>query len=194
MSANTPNYAFTYPVGTDTPNGAAEIQTFATQVDTTLLAQISAVPRLVARATRTNNSSQSTTAAVSILRLSASLLVGRQYSIRTNALSPASTVTTDTAEVFMTFDVTGAAATTSSATLPGAAAFCSGVSSGGFPPLTLDAKYTPGSNLSISVLLGITRFSGSGGCYMFADGTRITDLAIYDVGPAVSDTGTGNTL
>jgi hypothetical protein len=37
MPANTPNYGLTYPVLADTPNGAGEMQTLATQIDSALL-------------------------------------------------------------------------------------------------------------------------------------------------------------
>lgn len=36
MSANTPNYAFPYPTLTDAPNGAAQMQSLATAIDTQL--------------------------------------------------------------------------------------------------------------------------------------------------------------
>lgn len=51
MPANTPNYAFTYPVLSDTPNGAGEIQTFATQVDNALAANAASRPKPLPAAT-----------------------------------------------------------------------------------------------------------------------------------------------
>jgi hypothetical protein len=188
----TPNYAFPYPALTNAPNVPADIQALAVAVDTEQLNN----SRIIARALRTANSSSATGVELPVLRIdNIPMVSGLQYSIRTGLVTLASSVATDTAQCELHIDTTGAAATVASALIPGSQALVCGAPSGIFPPCSIDVNYVATSTGNVSILLGVGRFSGSGGCYIYADAVnRPLALKVFCDGVSVAVTGTGNTL
>jgi hypothetical protein len=135
---------------------------------------------------RTTISSTSTSStALGVLRIdNIALKAGRAYTIATGTLHPTSTVNTDNIRLEIRISTSGTA-TTSSSVLVGAQAYeVYGNTS------MLRAKYVPGADQTVSILLCVARESGTGNVQLYADGTRITEMDVIDDGPSVSNTGT----
>lgn len=131
----------------------------------------------------TSSSTANSSTAVGVLRLEAPIISGNKYRVKTGVIHPTSTVTTDTARCELRFSVSGNA-TTSSPVLPGALAFEA------FGNTTsLDTVYTALATGTLSVALCVARESGSGNVSLFADGTRVTDVYIEDLGLSVANSG-----
>lgn len=150
---------------------------------------------VVARAVRTTVSANAASSTdVAVLRLSNILLLnGQEYSIRTSCLAPNSSVSGDIVRVEVRYRTDGTDASITDTILPGSQAF-SQVGSA-TPTITLDCEYVPPGTQTLSVLLCVARFSGTGNCTLFADGTaRTIELKVISNGSSVLDTGSGNTL
>jgi len=132
-------------------------------------------------------SSSTTTGEIGVLRLdNISVLANRMYRIWTSPLRLLSTAADDTVAARLRISTSGAA-TTASTSLAELAL--------GQPPFTsqsvpINAKYIPGSNQTLSVLLTVTLIGGTGTVSMTVSSVNPNiDLIVEDVGPAPSDTG-----
>jgi hypothetical protein len=131
----------------------------------------------------TSSSTSNSTTAVGVIRVNGTIISGNKYRIRTGVIHPTSTVTTDVARVEVRFSVSGNADSTSPV-LPGALAYEA------FGNTTsLDTVYTATANGTLSVALCVARETGSGNVSLFADGTRVTDLYIDNLGLSVASSG-----
>jgi hypothetical protein len=138
---------------------------------------------IVAYGSRPTASSNSTGADVAVLRVNAAVENGRMYRVHTGTIHPNSSVSTDNIRTTLRFTTSGNA-TASSGILPGGLAF---VQFGGIGYLSTSYKAT--GNVTLSVVLCVGRATGSGNCNLYADGDRLTELYIEDLGLSVSDTG-----
>lgn len=138
---------------------------------------------IIAYGSRATVSNNSTGADIAVMRLNASIENGRMYRIHTGTIHPNSSVSTDNIRTTFRYS-TGGNATTASGILPGGLAF---VQFGGIG--YLNTVYTASSTGTLSVLLCVGRATGSGNCNLYADGDRLTEIYVEDLGLSVSDTG-----
>lgn len=134
--------------------------------------------------------STGTTTEVGVLRIDGiPLSAGKTYRIATGALLLDTTVNNDTVDVRIRYDTTGSSATTSSTTIPGG--LCrrrladNAVAETGQITLT----YTPTADETLSAMLTVGRFAGSGTVVIFADATATTELFVEDYGTDTGDQG-----
>lgn len=189
----TTNYGWPYPISSSAPNVPLDIKALADAADASLdavddrldLVEVNHSRGIIKRGRRITSSAVAASAtAAGVLRVdSIPLLANRSYTITTGTLHPTSSGTTDTIRSEIRFSTTGAA-TTASTVLPGLQSFTA------FGSTTLlEAEYIPATNQTLSILLCVARFSGTGNCQFYADGTRITELRVIDNGVDVTDTG-----
>lgn len=136
----------------------------------------------VAFGRRTNASSGSTTAEVGVLRLdNIPVYQGRRYKITTSPLNMFSTIAGDLMNAHIRVSTT-AAATTASTQLTGLveSAFTSAASQ---RTQCLNVTYTPAASGTLSVLLSISRDSGTGTVTIAGATNYPTDLVVEDIGP-----------
>lgn len=132
----------------------------------------------------TNSTGSVTTTGVPVMRVNGPVISGNQYRVRTGSIHPTSTITTDTIRCEIKFTMSGNAST-GSPVLPGAQVYeAFGNSS------IIDTVWTATSTGTLSTVLCVARESGSGTVSLFADGTRVTDVYIEDLGLAVAASGT----
>ena len=143
-------------------------------------------PRLMKRHRRSTTSANSTNnTAVAVARLDGVLgRAGRALTVRTGALHPTSTVTTDTMRLEIRFSTSGVA-TTASAVLPGAQIYENWGNTG-----YIEGTVVPGADSTYSFLLCHAREIGSGTATVYADGTRLTEIKVYDEGLDPGSSGT----
>lgn len=188
----TPNFGLRYPALTDPPNGPAQIEDLADDVDAALVAvdaRLDAIegnyPRgIIAYAERnTVSPGASSSADVGALRIdNIPITSGRTYVICLGT-HPNSTVLTDTFQGAVRGSTSGVA-TTSSPVLRNSQFF---LPIGTPMPWRFTYRATVTGNLSI--LLCLSRFIGSGTCSYHADGVRNTEMWVESMGPTVADTG-----
>lgn len=150
---------------------------------------VSVAHNTVAWGRRTTDSAASTsTTPTGVLRIdNIPVKAGRDYIILTGPLSPASTVDGDNARIEILFSTTGTA-TTASAVLPDARAF-ERVGNPFGSTSSLRARYTPGADQTLSILLCVARNNGTGSLILTADGNRNTYMEVIDAGPSLSNSG-----
>ena len=190
----TTNYAFPYPALSDAPNGPSQIGSLATAVDTQILtttnayiAADTALPqgKMIRRHRRTT-SSTAASALTGVCTLAIPVVSGRLYKVQVPQVHANSTVVNDVVTVSILFNL-GGTVTTASPVLPGAQALFQ-VISNSVTPGCLSTSYSPGSTNTLNIMLVTFRNSGTGNSSLFADGTRVTDLEVWDLGvdPGVS--------
>lgn len=202
MSGTTPVYSFPYPTLTDTPNGAAQMQSLATAVenkivtmDTTDATQNTNIttlqqvdPVVLAWGRRTTPSSTTTTT-VGVLRLDGIPVVGgKAYHVFATGVHFDSTVTSDALQADIRFSTAGTA-TTASAILTGAVAFGRIVVANSGQTHNISCHYEPGGSATLSVLLCVSRLLGTGNSRIFASADAATELKVFRAGNAVGNTG-----
>lgn len=138
---------------------------------------------IVAYGSRNTTSSSSTGSDVAVLRVAASIENGRMYRVHTGTIHPNSSVSSDNIRTTLRYSTSGDAST-ASPILPGGLGY---VLFGGIGYLNTHYKAT--GNGTLSVVLCVGRATGSGSCNLYADGDRLTELYIEDLGLSVSDTG-----
>lgn len=143
---------------------------------------------IVARGNRTT-SSTTTTTEVGVLRLDdVPMYLGRTYKIWTTALLLDTSVAADVASVNLRHTTDGSTPSTSSTILTSAQAPLANATSGNTVNPQID--YTPASDLLFSVLLTVTRVSGTGSVGIVGASTAPINLVIEDCGLDQTDTGT----
>lgn len=192
----TPVYGIPYPALSDPPNGPSQLQALATEVETEL-ARIDGLiagnassittlqnnrERILAWGRRTSSSS-STTTTVGVIRLDGIALTGGRLYRVTYVTHPSSTVGTDTIRTEVRFTTNNTAATTASPVMFNSQVYDTPNAE------THMTLYAPSVNETLSVLLCVTRFAGSGNVLAFADSDRGTDITVEDLGTSVGDTG-----
>lgn len=153
---------------------------------------IANLPRgIIARAERTTASGTTTAADAGVLRLdNIPYLSGRAYKIWTTVLHLDSSVANDEIRARLRQDVAGAAATVSSAILPGSTAHARQVDQNVSETDPIQTTYHPGSNQTGSILLCVGRIAGSGNVRLAnSDSDELIGIYVEDMGLAVSDTG-----
>lgn len=147
---------------------------------------------IIARAERTTSSS-TTTGTGGVLRIDdVPLTSGRTYRVTTSPLNGDSSTGTDDVRALIKFTADGSTPSTGSTTLPessvGGDVNGGGANSWSIPII---AHYQPsGGDELFSGLLCVTRTSGSGNAYIFADSTQRMQMVIEDLGVTVVDAGT----
>lgn len=149
---------------------------------------------LIARGRR-STSSTTTTTIVGVERLDDYAVVGgRSYNIRVTGLFCLSTVAGDRILVEVRFTTDGSTPTTASPVLAGGqlyqvAAAVSGSAANGDGG-QIDFEYEPGGSATLSLLVTVSRNSGTGSVSTFSDPTHVLELKIYDSGIGAGDVGT----
>lgn len=139
---------------------------------------------IIAWGRRTSASSTTTITVIGVLRLDDIPITSGRFYVVQASCHPTSSVTTDNIRVDLRYTTTGATPTTSSSVLPGGQLYTTPAQK------TLAVPYVPSSDETLSVLLCVVRDTGTGNASLYADGTRITDLTIHDLGESPGDTGT----
>lgn len=151
-----------------------------------------AVEKLVARARRATASSASTASspATAVLRLDdIPLVAGYAYTIEA-AFNADSTVASDILRIELRYTTDGSTPTVSSTQLPGAVGdFQTPTNATWRKADSLKTVYAPAGDETLSLLLTIGRIAGTGNCTLFADGTYLTEIFVYQSGPDPGDTG-----
>lgn len=144
---------------------------------------------VVARRSRTSNSGNTTSSTgVGVIKLSASVISGRKYTVRTNALHLTGGAGDEVGVVFR-FTTTGVDPTTSDSILH--AASITIANAGRYSILTMTTPYFPGSNHTFKVTMFVTRANGTAGnAAMHAIDNNIY-MEIVDEGVPVADAGSG---
>lgn len=198
MPAATIIYGWPYPVvGVDPPNGAAQIQSLAEAIESTVdgiddrLDVVELRPRgLLAHGARDTEGPISTGSAVATLRIDdVAIGAGRAIACRYKT-HPRSEVAGDLIVMELRYTTNGSTPTAASPILPGSQAYSFAQATD--IPLTVDVEtvYKPAVNETLSVVLCVTRSLGSGDVRLGADGNALTEIFLTDVGVSVANTGT----
>lgn len=136
----------------------------------------------IARGRRITSSSTTTTT-VGVLRFDAvQVWAGHTYRVALGGSTvPASTVANDGVQFVLRFTTDGTTATTASTIVPGGAAAAFVGSTTIVQTLGLSTTYTPSANQSLSILLCVTRASGTGSVSIFADANFLTEMLVEDL-------------
>lgn len=195
----TSNYAFPYPASTATPNVPVDIKALADAVDAAMdviddrLDVVEPRPRgLVAHGHRNTISNASTGAVVSVLSLSAfAVTTGRAYRLRVST-APRSDVASDRVVTELRYTTDGSAPTVASPVMPGMQHFHtqSTEAAASSDSALMEGVYKPASSHNLRLLLTVWRATGSGNGRLYADSTALTEVAVEDIGLAVTNTGT----
>lgn len=148
--------------------------------------------KALARARRITNSSSSTsTTLVGVLRLDdIPLKANTSYRITWRGSFDVATAT-DTMRGLITHTTDGTTPTTSSGTLKGSGGEVPFTSASSATTVTVVTDYTPGADLTLSLLLCIQHVIGtSAGILVAADTHFNTDMYVDDMGDDPGDTGT----
>lgn len=149
------------------------------------------LPGLVAMRGRRDTSSSGTTTEVGVIRLDDyPAKNGMILEIGTGALLLDTTVNNDVVDVYIRYTTDGSTPTTSSPILPGGIARKKLTDNAAAESVSISTTYTPGADQTLSLLLTVARFSGTGTVLIFGDGTAITDLRIKPRGLDPTDSGT----
>jgi hypothetical protein len=153
----TTTHALRYADSTSNTQLWTHFQNLATDVDDTLRTKYGVIAKWKRTSTKTFLAAGSE---VPVLRIdNIPLLAGIQYTFETNSVMGA-TAANETGILYCRLNTAGLA-TTASASIGSAEWTCDAV----FAPrqsITLVAEYSPGSNVTASVLLGLARTGGSG--------------------------------
>lgn len=142
--------------------------------------------RRVARTIRTTSSSTTTTE-VEILQLDAQVLGGHTYTIRTSSLLPVSSIANDYVGAKIRYTSDGSTATTASTQLLGSQTRITGAS--GNETVLLAVTYNPASDQTLSILLTVSRVSGTGNASISGAATTPIELWIDHDGIDPGNTG-----
>lgn len=136
---------------------------------------------------RSENSSSGTTTEVGVLRLDGvDVTAGHSYLIHVPPVLTQSTVANDVVGLALRISSTGTA-TTSSATLVATQARRTGAST--FENCGLGATYTPAADEVLSILLTVSRSSGTGTASIVASASSPIELLVDDGGVDPGNTG-----
>jgi hypothetical protein len=142
---------------------------------------------IIARGNRTTNSTTTTTE-VGVLRLDdIPMYADRTYKIWTSALTLDTSVAADVAAANLRYTTDGSTPTTSSTILTAAQAPLANATSGNSVTIIID--YSPATDTLFSVLLTVTRVSGTGNISIAGAATAPIDMVIEDIGQDPTDTG-----
>lgn len=157
-------------------------------VSTAQQTAIDARARIIARGTR-NTVSSLTTTIVGVLRLdSISVISGHSYRFTCTGLGLKSTVALDSVLAELRFSTSGTA-TTSSTVMPGGQVYSRPPVGDAASTYSMAPTYDAPSNQTLSVLLTVSRALGTGECSIYADASHLMQIAVDDLGLAVSNTG-----
>jgi len=128
---------------------------------------------------------------IAVLRLaSVAVLTGFAYSIKAKVY-PNSDNTGDLLRYDIRFTTDGVTTPTASSPVMPRGVKYAGCANSTFMSSDIDAYYSPGSNLTLWVVLCVQRVGGTGNCNLYADTTeRFTELEIWCTGVDVANTGT----
>ena len=191
MPSFTTNYALRYPTAAEAADGPTGIGNLATDVDTTLLAQLAKLPKgIIARGDRASTSS-TTISEIGVLRLdNIAITAGRLYIIKTGPLPLTSNTAGDV--VFANIrTAVGGTATTGSSLVGGQRLQWAVTSADVTNPRSASMlqPYAAPSNGTLSVLLTVGRASGSGIVSINASLGGGIDMWVEDAGIDPGDTG-----
>jgi hypothetical protein len=142
---------------------------------------------VIKRGRRTTSTGNITTTETGVLRVDdIPMYAGRLYKISTSNMNIDTSVDNDVVRAGLRLSTSGAATITS--TLIGylRETIDSAAQSNAF---SVTAFYTPGADVTASVLLSFIRQAGSGNIILFGSATDICDLVIEDMGLDPGDTG-----
>ena len=154
-----------------------------------LIDEDSVLPRgIIARGNRVTNSTGTTTE-VGVLRLDdIPMYAGRTYRIWTSPLWLDTSVANDVVAVNLRYTTDGSTPSTSSTIMTAAEAVLPNAS---FPnSVGISIDYSPSTDTLFSVLLTVTRASGTGTVLITGSATNPIDVVIEDIGLDPTDTGT----
>ena len=141
-----------------------------------------------ARGNRTT-SSTTTTTEVGVLRLDdIPTYAGRTYKIWTTPLALDTTVANDVAAASVRYTTDGSTPTTSSTQLASSQSALTNATSANTAPISVD--YSPSADGLLSVLLTVSRVSGTGNISILATSTVPINLVVEDIGMDPGDSGT----
>ena len=148
------------------------------------------VTAVIARAYRSTNSSGTTTE-VGVVRLDDTpITAGRLYRVYTNSVGVDSSVANDGVRLNLRYTTDGTTPTPSSTVLTISQTIQTNIAAAEY--VVVDATYTPASNETLSVLLTVSRATGSG-TVLATGGSGAPgpiELYIEDMGDDPGDTGT----
>lgn len=149
------------------------------------------VRKNIAHARRLTNSTASTGSPVGVIRMDdIPIRAGIQYRISWKARTDSS-VANDVCYGEIRYTTDGSTPTTSSTQLPGSVGETGQTDGGVGFSLYATTYYSPLVNETLSILLTVTRGSGTGNNVLYADGaTNVTDIYIDDMGDEPGLTGT----
>lgn len=149
---------------------------------------ITATEKILKRGRRTT-SSTTTTTSVGVLRLD-DLPIDAGYScLITATVHPSSTVANDRVLTTIRHTTDGSTPSTSSPILPGGYALASITATNATITKAILTEYEPAADETLSLLVCVERVSGSGSVSLGASSTQITEIRVYNSGPAVGDSG-----
>lgn len=150
--------------------------------------------KIMARGRRTTNSTGSASLTlVPVHRLDDIALVqGHLYRVSTSTVTLDGTQAADAIRVTITYTTDGTTPTISSPTLPGGLAEIVQANISFSENVAISTTYTPaGASEQLSLLVCVSRATGSGTVQILADGTNnILELLVEDLGVDPGDTGT----
>jgi len=207
MGGVTPIYSLPYPSLTDAPNGPAQIQSLAEEVETELAridsglntntaniaTNTTTLARLgiVAWGNRTSPSSTVTTTITGVLRIDdIPVSSGTSYVVEATNVILDSTVTGDGLQADIRFTTDGSTPVTGSPPLPGSIIYGRIITANSGESKVIRCVYVPPSNQTLSILLCVQRIGGTGNARLFAGTNDRLELGIYKVGPGVTNVGT----
>lgn len=142
---------------------------------------------VIARGNRIT-SSTTTTTEIGVLRLdNVPVYAGRTYRIYTSALRLDTSVANDVVRANLRITTDGSAATTSSTLLSLSQVRAEDVTDQYTAPIVID--YSPPNDGLLSILLTVSRSSGTGNVSIIATGTAPCNLVVEDIGLDPGDTG-----
>lgn len=149
-----------------------------------------ATEKVIARGRRTTTSGNSTGSSVAILRLDdVAVRAGYLYVIRTNSLAISTSVANNTVRAEIRYTTDGSTPSTSSTIIPGGVTQQVPESTTQSDNSSIHCLYAPGSDETLSLLLCVTRTTGSGNGFIFADATNVIEMWIEQGGEDPGDTG-----
>lgn len=135
-----------------------------------------------------NSNSSTTTTEIGVLRIDdIPILSGHRYKIETNSITLHSSVANDVVRATIRYTTDASTPTTSSTQLCDAQLSAVNTT---FPATSIaSGSYVPGSNQTLSVLLTVSRQTGTGNAQLLGSATFPIELYINDLGPDSGDVG-----
>lgn len=146
---------------------------------------------VLGRARRTTSSSGSTsTTLVPVLRLDdIPIIGGRAYNVMTTPLLLDTSVANDVGRIAITYTTDGSTPTISSTIMPGTEYTTVLPNPAVAQGITGNTTYVPASNETLSLLLCVSRFSGTGTITILGSSSVVIEMKIVDGGVDPGDTG-----